>query len=91
MTAEERSTGDETARRKAKEKFYAEGYAAAFIPAPDPQLLVIAPPAAKLPLYVLVINLALGAGWPIDQTPDLCILEVGLHPNVGAFMSRVRG
>ena len=34
-----------------------------------------ASPAAKLPLSVLV-NLALGAGWPIDQTPDPSILEV---------------
>jgi beta-glucanase (GH16 family) len=41
-----------------------------------------ASPAAKLPLSVLV-NLALGAGWPIDQTPDPSILEVDY---VKAFM-----
>jgi beta-glucanase (GH16 family) len=34
-----------------------------------------ASPTAKLPLSVLV-DLALGAGWPIDQTPDPSILEV---------------
>ncbi len=27
------------------------------------------PPQAKVPLYILV-NLALGAGWPIDETPN---------------------
>ena len=27
------------------------------------------PPEAKVPMYVLV-NLALGGGWPIDKTPD---------------------
>jgi beta-glucanase (GH16 family) len=27
------------------------------------------PPEAKEPLYVMV-DLALGGGWPIDQTPD---------------------
>jgi beta-glucanase (GH16 family) len=41
-----------------------------------------ASPAAKLPLSILV-NLALGAGWPIDQTPDPSILEVEY---VKAFM-----
>lgn len=39
-------------------------------------------PAAKLPLSVLV-DLALGAGWPIDKTPDPSILEVDY---VKAFM-----
>jgi beta-glucanase (GH16 family) len=34
-----------------------------------------ASPEAKLPLSVLV-NLALGSGWPIDKTPDPSILEV---------------
>jgi beta-glucanase (GH16 family) len=41
-----------------------------------------ASPAAKLPLSILV-NLALGAGWPIDQTPDPSVLEVDY---VKAFM-----
>jgi beta-glucanase (GH16 family) len=41
-----------------------------------------ASPAAKLPLSVLV-NLALGAGWPIDETPDPSVLEVDY---VKAFM-----
>ena len=41
-----------------------------------------ASPAAKLPLSVLV-NLALGAGWPIDQTPDPSVLQVDY---VKAFM-----
>ena len=41
-----------------------------------------ASPAAKLPLSVLV-NLALGAGWPIDQTPDPSVLRVDY---VKAFM-----
>jgi beta-glucanase (GH16 family) len=41
-----------------------------------------APPAAKLPLSILV-NLALGSGWPIDKTPDPSILEVDY---VKAFM-----
>jgi beta-glucanase (GH16 family) len=41
-----------------------------------------ASPAAKLPLSVLV-NLALGSGWPIDQTPNPSILEIDY---VKAFM-----
>ncbi len=33
------------------------------------------PPEAKVPVYPLV-NLALGSGWPIEQTPNPSILEV---------------
>jgi beta-glucanase (GH16 family) len=33
------------------------------------------PPEAKTPLYVLV-NLALGGGWPIDRTPDPSVMRV---------------
>jgi beta-glucanase (GH16 family) len=33
------------------------------------------PPAAKYPMTVL-INLALGSGWPIDKTPDPSVLQV---------------
>jgi hypothetical protein len=33
------------------------------------------PEAAKTPLYPL-INLALGPGWPLDQTPDPCYMYV---------------
>jgi hypothetical protein len=33
------------------------------------------PPEARTPLYVLV-NLALGGGWPIDHTPDPSVMRV---------------
>jgi beta-glucanase (GH16 family) len=36
---------------------------------------VATPPSAKTPMSIL-LNLALGSGWPIDKTPDPSVLEV---------------
>ena len=33
------------------------------------------PPEFKRPLFIL-LNLAMGAGWPIDETPNPSVLEV---------------
>jgi beta-glucanase (GH16 family) len=45
------------------------------------------PPELRVPLMILV-NLALGSGWPIDQTPNPSIMKVAY---IHAYAHRGRG